>query len=418
MKLIEAIKDQANAIAELRRDIHAHPELSFEEQRTSDLVASKLSEWGIPIHRGLGKTGVVGIVRNGNSPRAIGLRADMDALPMQEFNSFPHASRHAGKMHACGHDGHTAMLLGAAQHLAKNRDFDGTVYLIFQPAEEGAGGARRMIEDGLFDLYPMEAVFGMHNFPGLGVGQFAVCAGPAMASSNEFRIKLQGKGGHAAFPHRAADPLPAACHIVLGLQTIVSRSKDPTESGVLSVTMIHAGDAQNIIPDQCEIAGTVRTFSIELTDLIEGRMREIAEHTASAHGCRAEIEFVRNYPPTVNTHYHAEFTRDVMREIVGDDNARQMVPSMGSEDFAFMLQAVPGAYVGIGNGDGEHRAPGHGPGPCMVHNPSYDFNDALIPLGASYWVRLAERWLGHEQPADAAGAPVGAASTASTAARW
>jgi amidohydrolase len=401
MNLIESITSRAPELAALRRDLHAHPELSFAEFRTSDLVAEKLTAWGIPIHRGLGRTGVVGIVKNGTSARAIGLRADMDALPMQEANDFAHASRHAGRMHACGHDGHTAMLLAAAQQLAHQRDFDGTVYLIFQPAEEGAGGARQMIEDGLFERFPMEAVFGMHNSPGLAAGKFAVKGGPAMASSSDFAVTLHGKGGHAAFPHRAADPLPVACQLVLGYQTVVSRDKDPGEAAVLSVTMIHTGDATNIIPDRCVIKGTVRTFSSDVLDLIEKRMREMTTHTAAAFNCRSEFVFERDYPPTINTPYHAEFARQVMTGIVGADNAGAHAPVMGSEDFAYMLQARPGAYVLIGNGDGGHRDAGHGGGPCEVHNPSYDFNDSLIPLGASYWVRLAEQWLGHVPPPSA-----------------
>ena len=364
MKVIDSIVTQAAGIASVRRDIHAHPELCFKELRTADLVAAKLSEWGIPVHRGMGTTGVVGIVRNGNSSRAVGLRADMDALPMQEFNTFEHASRHAGKMHACGHDGHTAMLLAAAQHFATNRNFDGTVYLIFQPAEEGGGGAREMIKDGLFEQFPMQAVFGMHNWPGAQVGRFAVSAGPVMASSNEFRILIKGKGGHAAMPHLGLDPVPVACQIVQAFQTIISRNKKPVDAGVISVTMIHAGEATNVIPDSCELQGTVRTFTLEVLD-------QIAE---------------------------AEFARGVMASIVGPDKVGEQEPTMGAEDFAFMLQAIPGAYCFIHNGDGSHRSVGHGGGPCTLHNPSYDFNDDLIPLVATYWVRLAEAWLAQGGP--------------------
>ena len=262
MNLIESLITSAPAIAALRRDLHAHPELCFEEQRTADVVAAKLTEWGIPIHRGLGSTGVVGIVKAGTSNRAIGLRADMDALPMQEFNTFSHASVHPGKMHACGHDGHTAMLLAAAQHFATHRNFDGTVYLIFQPAEEGGGGAREMIKEGLFEQFPMDAVFGMHNWPGAAVGNFAASAGPVMASSNEFKITIRGKGAHAAMPHNGLDPVPVACQLVQAFQTIISRNKKPIEAGVISVTMVHAGEATNVIPDSCELQGTVRTFSI------------------------------------------------------------------------------------------------------------------------------------------------------------
>ena len=406
MKLIEPIVAQAAAIAALRRDLHAHPELCFEEVRTAELVAARLTEWGIPIHRGLGTTGVVGIVHGrdgGRSGRAIGLRADMDALPMTEFNTFAHASQHPGKMHACGHDGHTAMLLAAAQHFAAHRDFDGTVYLIFQPAEEGGGGAREMIQDGLFERFPMEAVFGMHNWPGLPVGQFAVSPGPVMASSNEFRITLTGKGGHAAMPHMGCDPVPIACQIVQGFQTIVTRNKKPVEAAVISVTMIHAGEASNVIPDSCEIQGTVRTFTFETLDLIERRMREVAEGISAAFGARCDFHFRRNYPPTINTPYEADFARRVMAGIVGEANALPQEPTMGAEDFSFMLMEKPGAYCFIANGDGAHRAGyeggGHDAGPCTLHNPHYDFNDELIPLGATYWVRLAEQWLGHQPPA-------------------
>ena len=396
MQVIESIAQQAGAMAALRRDLHAHPELRFEETRTADVVARQLTEWGIPIHRGLGTTGVVGTVHGrdgGACGRALGLRADMDALPMTEFNTFAHASRHAGKMHACGHDGHTAMLLAAAQHLAEQRDFDGTVYLIFQPAEEGGGGAREMIKDGLFTLFPMQAVFGMHNWPGMPLGQMAVSPGPVMASSNEFKITIHGKGGHAAMPHTGVDPVPIACQMVLAFQTILTRNKKPVDAGVISVTMVNAGEATNVVPDSCELQGTVRTFSIEVLDLIERRMRQVAEHMCAAHEATCDFEFVRNYPPTINSAPEAALARAVMERIVGADNVVEQEPTMGAEDFAFMLQAVPGAYCFIANGDGTHRDIGHGGGPCTLHNPSYDFNDALIPLGASYWVRLAQAWL-------------------------
>ena len=393
MNILDSIVTQAASIAAIRQDIHAHPELCFQEVRTADVVAGKLTEWGIPVHRGLGRTGVVGIVKSGTSPRAIGLRADMDALPMQEFNTFSHASRNQGRMHACGHDGHVAMLLAAAQHFAKNRNFDGTVYLIFQPAEEGGGGAREMIKDGLFEQFPMDAVFGMHNWPGAQVGKFAVSAGPVMASSNEFKITIRGKGSHAALPHNGIDPVPVACQMVQAFQTIISRNKKPIDAGVISVTMIHAGEATNVVADSCELQGTVRTFSPEVLNLIEKRMKLIAEHVCAAHDAGCEFEFVRNYPPTVNSAAEAEFCRQVMASIVGIDNVEVQEPTMGAEDFAYMLQAKPGAYCFIANGDGSHREMGHGGGPCMLHNPSYDFNDDLIPLGATYWVRLAESWL-------------------------
>jgi hippurate hydrolase len=393
MKLIDSLVTQAAGIASIRRDLHAHPELCFQEVRTADIVAAKLTEWGIPIHRGLGTTGVVGIVKNGTSTRAIGLRADMDALPVTELNTFEHASKHQGKMHACGHDGHTAMLLAAAQHLAKHRNFDGTVYLIFQPAEEGGGGAREMIADGLFEKFPMDAVYGMHNWPGMKAGQFAVSPGPAMASSNEFKITIHGKGGHAALPHTGIDPVPVACEMVQAFQTILTRNKKPTDTGLISVTMIHAGEATNVIPDTCELQGTVRTFSLEVLDLIERRMKKIAEHIGAAHDTEVDFYFHRNYPPTINTAAEADFARAVMAGIVGADNVLPQEAAMTAEDFSFMLQAKPGAYAFIGNGDGAHRAMHHGGGPCTLHNASYDFNDDLIPLGATCWVELAEQFL-------------------------
>jgi amidohydrolase len=393
MKVIESILADAAQIRTIRRDIHAHPELCFEEQRTSDVIARSLTDWGIPIHRGLGKTGVVGIVKNGSSPRAVGLRADIDALPITERNSFAHASRHPGKMHACGHDGHTAMLLAAAKHLATHRQFDGTVYLIFQPAEEGGGGAREMIRDGLFEQFPMEAVFGAHNWPGLKAGQFAVRSGPVFASSNEFRITIRGKGAHAAMPHLGIDPVPVACQMVQAFQTIITRNKRPIDTGVISVTMIHAGEATNVVPESCVLEGTVRTFTTEVLDLIERRMKTVAEATAAAFECSCDFEFMRNYPPTINHPAESDFVRQVGAGVVGAANVLEFEPTMGAEDFSYFLQHKPGCYFLIGNGDGAHREGGHGLGPCMLHNPSYDFNDDLIPLGATMWVRLAEQWL-------------------------
>jgi len=402
MKLIDSLVTQAAGMALVRRDIHAHPELCFQEVRTANVVAAKLTEWGIPIHRGMGTTGVVGILKNGTSSRAVGLRADMDALPVTEINTFAHASTHKGKMHACGHDGHTAMLLAAAQHMAKNRNFDGTVYLIFQPAEEGGGGAREMIKDGLFEQFPMDAVFGMHNWPGMKVGQFAVSPGPAMASSNDFTITIRGKGGHAALPHTGIDPVPIACEMVQAFQTILTRNKKPTDTGLISVTMIHAGEANNVIPDTCELRGTVRTFTIGVLDLIESRMKKIAEHISAAHDAECDFNFHRNYPPTINSANEANFARRVMAGIVGADNVLTQEAAMTAEDFSFMLMAKPGCYAFIGNGDGAHRDLHHGGGPCTLHNASYDFNDDLIPLGATCWVELAEQFLN--------GAPLGGAS--------
>ena len=394
MKLIDPIIQFHADLQEIRRDIHAHPELCYEEVRTADVVAAKLTEWGIPVLRGMGVTGVVGVIKNGNSERAIGLRADMDALPMQETNTFAHASQHTGKMHACGHDGHTAMLLGAAHYLAQHRNFDGTVYVIFQPAEEGGGGARRMMEDGLFEKCPMQAVFGMHNWPGAAAGSFSVTPGPMMASSNEFEVIVKGRGSHAAQPHKSVDPIMVAVQIAQSWQTIVTRNKSPIDAGVLSITQIHAGSATNVIPDEASLIGTVRTFTVAVLDLMEARMREIAVHTAAAFGAEVDFRFKRNYPPLINHVEETAFAAKVMREIVGDAGVDANVePTMGAEDFAFMLQEKPGCYVFIGNGEGEHRSFGHGLGPCNLHNPSYDFNDDLLPIGATYWVRLAETYL-------------------------
>ena len=393
MQMIESILADAAAIAAVRRDIHAHPELCFEEKRTADVIARQLTDWGIPIHRGLGTTGIVAILQAGTSGRAVGLRADIDALPMTEHNTFAHASRHQGRMHACGHDGHTAMLLAAAKHLSKHRNYDGTVYLIFQPAEEGGGGAREMMKDGLFEKFPMEAVFGAHNWPGLAVGQFALKSGPSFASSNEFRITIRGKGSHAAMPHNGIDPVPVACQMVQAFQTIITRNKRPIDAGVISVTMIHAGEATNVVPDTCEIQGTVRTFTLEVLDLIETRMKAIAEHTCAAFGTTCEFGFKRNYPPTINHPAETDFARQVMTDMVGADNVQEFEPTMGAEDFSYYLLEKPGCYFLIGNGDGAHREGGHGMGPCMLHNSSYDFNDDLIPLGATLWVRMAEAWL-------------------------
>jgi hippurate hydrolase len=378
----------------LRRTIHAYPEVRYEEVRTSELVASKLTEWGLEVHRGLGKTGVVGVLRRGNSKRSVGLRADMDALPIHELNTFDHRSRNEGRMHACGHDGHTAMLLGAARHLAKHGEFDGTIVFIFQPAEEGGAGAKAMIADGLFERFPVDAVFGIHNWPGIPAGHFGVTEGPIMASSNEFRIDIKGVGSHAALPHNGRDPVFAAVQIANGLQGIITRNKKPIDTAVLSITQIHAGDTVNVVPNDAWIGGTVRTFTTETLDLIESRMRKIAESTAEAYECTAEVDFVRNYPPTVNSAAETQFAAEVMKEVVGAANVDTSIePTMGAEDFSFMLLEKPGCYAFLGNGDGGHREAGHGAGPCMLHNASYDFNDQLLPIGSTYWVQLATKFL-------------------------
>ena len=394
MKLLPEVLAARDEIQSLRRSIHANPELRYEEAGTADLVAQCLEKWGLEVHRGLGKTGVVGVLRRGTGTRSIGLRADMDALPIQELNTFEHRSQAPGKMHACGHDGHTAMLLGAAQHLALHGDFDGTIVFIFQPAEEGGGGARAMIEDGLFTRFPVDVVFGIHNWPGMPAGAFGVTEGPIMASSNEFRIDVKGVGAHAAMPHNGRDPVFAAIQIGNALQSIVTRNKKPIDTAVLSITQIHAGDAVNVIPNDAWLAGTVRTFTTETLDLIESKMQKIAEATASAFDCTATVAFHRNYPPTVNSAEETRFAVEVMKEIVGAEHVETRVePTMGAEDFAFMLQAKPGCYAFLGNGDGGHRDAGHGAGPCMLHNASYDFNDELLPVGTTYWVRLAQRYL-------------------------
>lgn len=397
MQILDSIRAEAPALQALRREIHAHPELCFEEHRTADLIERTLSSWGIPVFCGLGKTGVVGVIEGRPGPRAVGLRADIDALPITEHNRFAHASQHPGRMHACGHDGHTAMLLAAARHLAQTRDFEGTVYLIFQPAEEGGGGAREMIRDGLFERFAMDAIFGMHNWPGMAVGQFAIKSGPCFASSNEFKITVRGRGSHAAMPHLGVDPVPIACQLVQAFQTILTRNLKPVDIGVISVTMIHAGEATNVVPESCELQGTVRTFTHEVLDLIEKRMAEMAHAVCAAFGASCEFEFARNYPPTINHEAETAFARAVMVDVAGAANVIEFEPTMGAEDFSYYLQHKPGAYFVIGNGDGAHRDGGHGLGPCTLHNPSYDFNDELIPLGATLWVALARRWLA--QPA-------------------
>ena len=391
--LIESIVAEMDRFRAVRRDLHAHPELGFDEKRTSDLIAGLLAEWGIRVHRGLGGTGIVGVLRHGSSARAVGLRADMDALPISERNTFAHASTHPGRMHACGHDGHTVMLLAAARHLAGHPRFDGTVYFVFQPAEERGGGAREMLKDGLFERFPMEAIFGMHNWPGMPIGQFVLKSGPVFASSSEFRIVIRGRGTHAAMPDLGIDPVPAACQMVQAFQTIISRNRQPLDPGVISVTRIHAGEAINVIPESCEIQGTVRTFTAQALDMIEPAMRRIAQGTCQAYGAGCEFQFHRSYPPTVNHAAETAFVQQLLTEWAGRERVLDFDGTMGSEDFGYFLQEKPCCYFLICGGDGGHRAAGHGAGPCLLHNPSYDFNDELIPLGATLWVRLVEKWL-------------------------
>ncbi|WP_321870110.1 M20 aminoacylase family protein [Paraburkholderia tropica] len=395
MKLIDSIQANAGALQAIRRDIHAHPEIGYDVQRTAALVAGRLEQWGFAVTREVGKTGVVGTLTRGSSTRAIGLRADMDALPVQEANTFAHRSTVAGAMHACGHDGHTAMLLGAAQHLAAHGAFDGTVNVIFQPAEEAGGGARAMIDDGLFERFPCDAVFGLHNWPGIPEGDFAVRPGALMASTSLFRITLRGAGCHAAMPHLGRDPVFAAGQVLSALQGIVTRNRNPIEGAVLSVTQIHAGEALNVVPTDAWLGGTVRTFSDETLDLIERRMKAVVAATASAFDCESEVDFERQYPATINDPAQTALAVEVMRNLVGDEHVNATAePTMAAEDFSFMLRAKPGCYAFIGNGSGDHRAVGHGAGPCLLHNASYDFNDALLPVGASYFVKLVERFLG------------------------
>jgi hippurate hydrolase len=385
MPIINRIAEFQDDMTAWRRDLHAHPETAFEERRTGAFVAQKLKEFGFDaVHEGLAGTGVVGTLR-GRRPgsRAIGLRADMDALPILEQNDFAHRSAHDGKMHACGHDGHTTMLLGAARYLAETRNFAGTVHLIFQPAEENEGGGRVMVEQGLFEKFPVEAVYGMHNMPGLAVGSFAVKPGPMMAAFDIFEITVAGRGAHAALPHQGIDPVVVAAEIVGALQTIASRTTDPLESAVVSVTQIHGGDAWNVIPERVVLRGTARAFRPEVQDAIEAGIRRLAGGIAEAHGASAAVHYERRYPPTINSAAEAEQAARVAAEVAGDARVeRAPIPMMGAEDFAFMLQKKPGAYVWLGNGDGA--------GGCMLHNPRYDFNDAILSVGASYWVRLAE----------------------------
>jgi len=385
MAIIEQLKRLHGEMAEWRHDIHAHPETAFEEKRTSALVANKLASFGLSVHQGLGRTGVVGTLSAGSGKRAIGLRADMDALHIHEKNAFGHRSQHEGKMHACGHDGHTTMLLGAAKYLAETRNFDGTVHFIFQPAEENEGGGREMVEQGLFDKFPCESVYGMHNWPGMPVGQFGLRAGPMMASFDIFEVEVTGRGSHAALPHAGIDPVVAASALVQALQSITSRNVDPIESAVVSVTQIHAGDTWNVIPDAAVLRGTTRAFRPEVQDLIERRLRDICSGVAATYGTQVKVRYERRYPPTVNAPRETEICASVLERMVGAENVLRVPPVMGSEDFAFMLQAKAGCYVFIGNGEAE--------GGCMLHNPHYDFNDEVLPLGANYWASLVEHIL-------------------------
>lgn len=375
----------------LRRDLHAHPELAYQEHRTADIVAAELNRYGITVHRGLGGTGVVGVLQAGTSRRMIGLRADMDALPLAELNEFPHHSKHPGKMHACGHDGHTAILLGAARYLAKNRCFDGTVVFIFQPAEEAEGGAARMIEEGLFEQFPVDAVYGLHNWPGIPVGQMAVMPGPVMAGTCGFEIVVRGHGCHAAMPHQGIDTIVTASQLVQALQTVVSRKLHPCDAAVVSVTQFHAGGtAWNIIPEEAVLRGTIRSFKPEVQATVEQSIERLCSGIAAGNDAQISVHFDHRYPATVNSGAETEFCRQAAVEVLGQGNVlTDVLPSMGAEDFSYMLLEKPGCYVWLGNGPGT--------GGCTLHNPHYDFNDDILGLGVSYWVRLVESQL--NQPA-------------------
>lgn len=386
MKLDDFLPELAGRIAELRRDLHAHPELAFAETRTAGIVAALLRELGLEVHAGIAKTGVVAVLKAGDGPRAIGLRADMDALPLPELNTFAHRSRHEGRMHACGHDGHTAMLLGAAEALAILRDqgrFDGTVYFIFQPAEEHEGGGRLMVEEGLFERFPMEMVFGLHNWPGLPAGSIAVTEGPVMAGADRFDILITARGAHAAMPHQGSDAILAGAALVEALQSLVSRATDPLAPAVVSVTRFHAGHADNILPEQARLGGTVRCFDAALQDDLEAGMRRICQGIELSHRVKVDLDFIRGYPPTINAAAAAALCREAAIATVGRERVLlNLKPSMGAEDFAYLARSVPGCYVWLGNGPGD--------GGCMLHSPHYDFNDEIIATGIRYWVRLVE----------------------------
>jgi hippurate hydrolase len=385
MTPIERIRDFQADLAAIRRDIHAHPELGFLEHRTADLVAEQLASFGIEVHRGIGGTGVVGVLRAGNAAGSVGLRADMDALPIQEANQFPHASRTPGVMHACGHDGHTTMLLGAARYLAETRRFSGTVHFIFQPAEEGLGGAAAMLADGLFERFPCDAIYGMHNSPGLKLGKFSIRPGAAKAGGAFFDIVVTGRGSHGARPEKSVDPVLAACHVTAALQSIVSRNVAPADTAVVSVTAIEGGNAYNVIPEKVTIRGTARAFKRETMELIEEAMRRVAAGVAAGFGATAQVDFRLIFAPLVNDPAEMDVLADAAAAIGEAVEVDRSGPAgMGSEDFSFMMEVVPGAYINMGNGDGD------GEGSCPVHNPNYEFNDAAIPYGAAAYVNVVE----------------------------
>ncbi len=388
--ILPAIQAMAKEMVEVRHEIHAHPELAFEEHATSDMVAARLQEWGYEVHRGLAGTGVVGTLKRGHGKLRLGIRADMDALPIQENTGLPYASQHPGKMHACGHDGHTAILLAAARSIAQDAQFDGTLHLIFQPAEEGLGGGRVMVEEGLFKLFPCDAIFALHNMPGMPEGQFGFRAGAFMPSSDTVNVTVRGKGGHGSAPHLSADPVVAAAHIIVALQTVVSRNVDPREMAVVSVGAIHGGEAPNVIPDAVTMRLTVRAFNPEIRNLLKQRITELVQSQAQTMGVQADVDYVWRYPSLINDETSTAFAKQVALDWLGEAGVMpNLAPLTGSEDFSFMLQEVPGCYLIVGNGEGEH----HHTGGCMVHNPGYDFNDAILPIAASYWVKLVNAYL-------------------------
>ena len=388
MHLVKQIEDMELQLSEWRQDLHAHPELGFEEHRTSDFVASKLEEFGVEVFREIGKTGIVGVLRQGNETRSIGLRADMDALPISETNEFSHKSKNPGKMHACGHDGHTVMLLAAAKYLAESRSFSGQVNFIFQPAEEGLGGAKAMIDDGLFDKFPCDRVYAMHNGPGIAVGKFASVPGIRTAAGAFFDIKVIGKGGHGAFPQFAIDPITIAAEIIGAIQTIISRTTSPNDSAVLSITKVHAGDAYNVIPESAMLSGTVRTFAIDKMQEIERQMISISEGISKAHGGTALVEFNTLFLPVLNEEEATDLATEVCRDMVGQDNVITTGSAgTGSEDFSFMSNEVPGCYVIIGNGEDSNA----------LHNPNFDFNDEALVYGGSFFARVIEKELALDQ---------------------
>lgn len=390
MPVVNRIAEFTEEMARWRHEIHAHPELAFEERMTADLVAGLLQSFGIAVERGIARTGIVGTLEGSRPGRSVALRADMDALPIAEKTGAPYASRHAGRMHACGHDGHTAMLLGAAKYLAETRNFAGTIHFIFQPAEENEGGARAMIAEGVLARYPVDAVYGMHNWPELPLGAFAVRPGAMMAAFDIFELRIKGKGVHGAMPHLGVDPIVAAAQVVMALQTITSRKLDPLESAVLSVTQIHGGETWNVIPEEVVLRGTARSFDPALRDRLEGLIREVAEGVAKAAGAELTLSYDKRYPPTRNSAAETEIAAGAAAEIVGAGNVRrEFLPSMGAEDFSYFLQEKPGAYIWVGNGG---AAAGR-----ALHTPTYDFNDEILAIGASYWVRLAERALARRE---------------------